>query len=149
MVWFMDSFCLVPFISIIIAIIFLIISAIDITMNKGMEVVQLHLPQWHPMALHHFLVSFFISRGYFSYSYGNRIYSSRGNRWLMGVRTFDIILTSVDQGTDLTGYFYLQSLWPVRRIKLSRYGYYAILPRRQGWRLKNELFYYLGVKNDS
>ncbi len=117
-------------------------------MHKGIEFVQLSLPHWETTNLHGYLILFFTNKGYHCYSVSNRIYAYRGEKWLMGVRTFDITLVRAEPGSTLTGYFYLRGIWPVRFMKFSRYGYYGIAPRRQGWEMKNELYKYLGVNKD-
>ncbi len=127
----------------------LTISIIDFYYNKGKETVKLNLPGWEPGNLQNALKEFFINKNMKYELYENRIIGYRGSKWLMGIKTFDIHITKSSDGCLFTGQFYLESVWPFRYMKFSRYGYLAGLPRRMGWKIKNKMFEFLEENNST
>jgi len=138
---FLLVLCVIP---LVITLVFTVIILNDYWRESGIETVHLKLPQWETVLLKKEIVEFFSRKGARCEASGNRLFCHRGKSWGMGVRTFNIFLFPEGYGSSLTGYFYLRSLFP-RYMKLTNRGWLYLIPRRKGWRMKNELFTYLGV----
>ena len=128
-----------------IIIVCLILFFVDLAINHGIEIVDIYYPPWSSYYIQNTILEFFEYKDFDFAIYGNRIIARKGERWLMGIRTFDILLLETAQGCLFRGHFYLEGIIP-KYMKLTRFGYYAGLPRRMGWKIKNELFEYLNYK---
>ena len=135
--------CLIVGFALLITFGFLGVWGFDMWFNTGREVIEVDLKGWDFPRAMGVISTFFQQKGFFPQVYGPRIYVAKGDTLIMGKKVFDITLTPTGEGVHLKGHFFLEGTLP-KYWKMSRYGYPAILPRRQGWQVKKELFEKLG-----
>jgi len=134
--------CLPFSVVMIILLIILIIAVIDIIVNRGKEHLMMEFPYHDVKIMGDGIFQFFASKGMRCEIVGGRMVASEGLWWFTGARTFEFELREKDGGCSMEAWFYLRGLFP-KYFRFTRYGYPAIVPRRKGLRIRNELMTYL------
>jgi hypothetical protein len=135
------------------AFLILLISVIviEIIIHKGREKVEIFYSQVNKPYLENVVKEYFHFNNFKWIEQPNRIIGIKGKTWLMGETIFDINLIENYKGTMLLGIFYIKWFWKFPDMKFGRIGWYGIIPRRRGWKLKNEFFNHINyrTKHDS
>ena len=123
----------------------IIIMILDIAINSGRERATFIVPNKNSYAVKKEINHFFGNRSYHIEISGNQITATKGHELLMGVYTFEMTVANVPGGSMIDGEFYLQGLIP-SSMKFTRYGFFGIIPRRIGYKTKNELVNTIGAR---
>ena len=149
-------------IAIIIVIDFLIIFTFfflmffDYFYNRGIEIIELEIPNLEMEELRGTIISYLKKEGFKVSFEKNRIKAKKweygflksNTQFHAGYVIFDILVFEESEKTMLNGQFYLeQKTW--KNYKLSRYGFiHNTIARRKGWKIKKELFRKIGFEID-